>query len=222
MIVDDGSCDHTLKIVEQHAERMPITFAVHHINKGLGPTIHDALKKASEMADDQDIIFSMDADNTHPAELMIPMVKKIEEGFDLVIASRYRPGAAVVGLSGLRRLMSIGARILFQILFPIPGVRDYTCGYRAYRASLLKRAFSVYGDTFIEHRDFQAMADILLKLRHCGVAMTEVPMVLRYDRKRGASSMRVGTTVLHTLGLLVKRCLEEISHRSASVHKTNN
>lgn len=222
VFVDDGSTDDTLKIIKEHAEKMPIGLVMHKKNKGLGPTIRDALKKASEMADAEDIIFSMDADNTHPAELMIPMVKKIEEGFDVVIASRYRPGAKVVGLSGLRRLMSIGARILFQIVVPIPGVRDYTCGYRAYRAGLLKKAFATYGDAFVEHHDFQSTAEILLKLSTFQVTMTEVPMVLRYDLKGGASSMRVGATVLHTLKLLAKRRLEGTSRREDTIRGTSS
>lgn len=208
VIVDDGSADNTLEIMKEQAEKLPITIVVHEVNKGLGPTIRDALKKASELAEDNDIIFAMDADNTHPADLMIPMVEKIEEGNDIVIASRYRPGAKVVGLTWFRRLMSFGARILFQIIFPISGVRDYTCGYRAYRANALKKAFEVYGDKFVEHQGFQSMADILLRLSYLKVKMTEVPMILRYDLKGGESSMRVGSTVLNTLKLLAKRRFE--------------
>jgi len=150
----------------------------------------------------------MDADNTHPAGLMVRMVHRIIEGNDLVIASRYRRGARVVGLSRFRKLMSIGARVLFTLVFPIPGVRDYTCGYRAYRAAVLQEAFRRYGDAFIEQRGFQCMADILLRLGRMRVLMTEVPMILRYDLKGGDSKMRVGTTVGQTLKLMIKRRFE--------------
>ena len=208
VIVDDGSRDGTASILKEHQDRIPIDIVTHITNQGLGRTIRDGLRRASELAESQDIIFSMDADNTHPAALMIPMTQKIMEGNDLVIASRYRWGARAVGLSWFRRLMSWGARILFSMTFPIPGVRDYTCGYRAYRARILQDAFRRYGDGFIQQRGFQCMADILLRLGRMGVLMTEVPMILRYDLKGGASKMRVSSTVGQTVKLMIKRRFE--------------
>lgn len=207
VIVDDGSTDATPQILKELEGRLPMTVITHNPNQGLGPTMRDGLKRASELADDEDIIFAMDADNSHPSGLMIRMTQMILEGNDVVIASRYRPGARVVGLAWHRKVMSTGARLLFQLMFPIRGVRDYTCGYRAYRAGLLKEAFRVYGDTFVEHRGFQCTADILLKLSYLRAIMNEVPMILRYDLRRGTSKMHVGRTVLNTLKLMLKRRL---------------
>ena len=48
-------------------------------------------------------------------------------------------GAASVGVPAARRLLSLAASLLLRLLFPTPGVRDFTCGYRAYRASALRR-----------------------------------------------------------------------------------
>lgn len=205
VIVDDGSKDATPQVLRDLQQRVPIEVITHNPNQGLGPTIRDGLRRASELARDDDIILSMDADNTHPAGLIHRMVQMVLEGSDVVIASRYRPGARIVGLNAFRRLMSFGARLLFQVIMPIPGVRDYTCGFRAYRASSLKRAFAAYGDSFIEHRGFQCMADILLKLEPLNLVMNEAPMVLRYDLKLGESKMRVSSTVLNTLKLLLSR-----------------
>ena len=155
------------------------------------------------------------------------MAQSANEGADVVIASRYRSGSRVVGLSLWRRFMSLGARILFQTVFPILGVRDYTCGYRAYRARLLRQAFALYGDRFIEHAGFQCMADILLKLSRFNPVFREVPMILRYDRKGGASKMQVGTTVVNTLELVLQRRFErwtsvsqkESKHSGDTSHK---
>ena len=44
------------------------------------------------------------------------------------------------------------------------------------------------------------MADVLLKLPPLDPIVTEVPLVLRYDRKQGESKMRVGSTVWRSLG----------------------
>jgi len=209
LVVDDGSTDNTLELLQKRSQWLPIKIIIHEKNQGLGPTIRDALKEACEQANDTDIIITMDADNTHPTNLTKKMVRMILEGNDVVIASRFRPGAAVVGLHWLRKLMSLGARFLLQLTFPIPGVRDFTCGYRAYSAAILKRAFDGYGNTFIEHQGFQCMADILLKLRFMDPKIIEVPMVLRYDRKKGSSNMHIVKTVFNTFKLIVRRRFEK-------------
>ena len=208
VIVDDGSTDGTPRVLAELQNTLPITVIRHEPNQGLGATIRDGLKKACEIAGDEDVVFTMDADNTHPAGLLKPMTQLVQEGNDVVIGSRYRAGSRVVGLSRWRALMSWGARVLFQLIFPIPGVRDYTCGYRAHRAQVLKEAFRVYGDRFVEHSGFQCMADILLRLSRLRVIMNEVPMILRYDQRQGTSKMRVGRTVFQTMTLLLKRRFE--------------
>ena len=45
------------------------------------------------------------------------------------------------------------------------------------------------------------------ELRPLDPIVTEVPLVLRYDRKQGESKMRVGSTVWRSLGLAVRRRL---------------
>jgi len=205
VVVDDGSVDNTRKILTDYATRIPLTILVHEKNQGLGPTIRDALKKAADVAAPGDLIVTMDADNTQPAGLIPAMVQKVLEGHDLVIASRFRDGARVVGLSWLRRLTSVGASLLMRFILPLKGARDYTCGFRVYRAELLKKAFEVYGASFIDQQGFQCMADILIKLRKLDPIVGEVPMILRYDLKKGSSSMKVGRTIVSTFRLLLVR-----------------
>lgn len=202
VIVDDGSTDGTLRLIREWSVKTPIEVVQHETNRGLGETIRDALDVAASLADADDIIVTMDADNTHSPAVIPSMVEAIDKGADVVIASRYREGSKVVGLSFFRHVMSYGARFLFQIVFPIEGVRDYTCGFRAYRASMLQSAFARYGKTLIQERGFASMAEILLKLRALKPAFHEVPMVLRYDFKSGDSKMRIGATVLKTLRMM--------------------
>lgn len=202
VIVDDGSTDGTLRVMEQWSSRIPLEIVRHQKNRGLGETIRDALQLSATLAAPDDVIVTMDADNTHSPSLIPEMIEAIHGGCDVVIASRYRRGSKVVGLALSRHLMSYGARCLFQVAFPFAGVRDYTCGFRAYRASLLKEAFTRYGQTFVQERGFAAMAEILLKLRPLRPRVCEVPMVLRYDLKTGDSKMRVGATVMKTLRMM--------------------
>jgi len=208
VVVDDGSTDNTRGILDEWAPELGIDIVVHKQNRGLGETIRDALYRAAELASPDDVIVTMDADNTHPPSLIPEMVRRIQAGNDLVIASRYRGGAKVVGLSASRHLMSYGARALFTVVFPIRGVRDYTSGYRAYRPAILRRAMDVYGERFVTERGFACMAEILLKLSKLGPRISEVPMVLNYDQKGGASKMNVAKTVATTLKLMARLRLE--------------
>ena len=204
VVVDDGSRDGTADVVRRWSERMTIDLTRHAVNCGLGETIRDALRRAAELAGDDDVIVTMDADNTHPPALIPDMLARLREGHDLVIASRYRPGAAVVGLSPFRKCMSLGARLLFQAVFPISGVRDYTCGFRAYRARLVKQAFAQLNGSLVTERSFACMAEILLKCSRMQARMCEVPLVLRYDQKKSASKMKAGRTTLRTLQLMYR------------------
>ena len=94
--------------------------------------------------------------------------------------------------------------------FPIEGVRDYTCGYRAYRASALRIALDHYQEQLITEEGFSCMAEVLLNLRRCRMRMGEVPLELRYDRRGDASKMNVASTVGQTLSLILRRKLRDV------------
>ncbi len=207
IVVDDGSCDSTREVVGGHAGALRVTLIEHPSNLGLGAAIRSGLLRAVEDAGVQDVIVTMDADDTHTPAAIAQMVAKIESGMDVLIASRYQPGSKVIGVPAARRFLSYAASILFRIVFPIRGVKDFTCGYRAYRASVLRDAFERYRQEFINEEGFQCMVDILLKLRPLHLRFGEVPLTLRYDRKSGKSKMKVARTVFKTLALLAKRRL---------------
>lgn len=205
LVVDDGSTDRTREIVSQLEAIYPITPIYHPHNMGLGATLKTGLKEAVALAQNHDIVVTMDADDTHLPGLILRMTRMLREGYEVVIASRFQPGSQVHGVSLFRQLLSIGASFLFRVLFPIPGVKDYTCGFRAYKASLLKEAFQKHGDAFLSQEGFQCMVDILLWLRKSKTIIGEVPMVLRYDFKEGQSKMKVAKTIKNTLKLVGQR-----------------
>ncbi|MCC6588407.1 MAG: glycosyltransferase [Bryobacterales bacterium] len=204
LVVDDGSRDRTAEIVREMSGSVPAVLVQHQVNQGLGVTIRDGLREASERAGAGAVIVTMDADQTHTPNLIPKMLEKLRTGNDVVSASRYQPGAKVLGLSAYRTALSLGAAAMFKIACPIRGVRDYTCGYRAYRVNVLRNAFARYGDRFVETSGFDCMAEILVKLRPFKLRFGEVPMILRYDLKGGASKMNVLRTVRRTAGLALR------------------
>jgi dolichol-phosphate mannosyltransferase len=204
ILVNDGSSDGTARVAQDWSVRLPVEIVTHAQNRGLGETILDGLARAAELAQPQDAIVAMDADNTQPIALIPRMVRGLEEGKDIVIASRFQPGAKVLGLSPFRHFLTLCARVLYQAVLPVSGVRDYTCGFRAYRAGLLQHAFKRYGSSLVTERGFACMAEILVKLAGLGAKVGEVPMILRYDQKLGASKMGVASTVRESLLLLLR------------------
>jgi dolichol-phosphate mannosyltransferase len=205
VVVDDGSADRTPDILREYARRLPMEVYRHTVNQGLGATLRDGLTFASKIARERDIIVTMDADETHTPGLIPRMVDEIRGGRDVVIASRYQRGAAVYGLVLHRRLVSWLSSWMMRVMFPTRGVRDYTCGYRAYRAEVLQAAMARYGERFVDQDGFQCMVDVLLKLRRMPLVFGEVPMILRYDFKKGASKMRLFRTSYNTLRILLLR-----------------
>lgn len=208
IVVDDGSSDGTARILNELRSELPLTIERHARNQGLGATLRDGLRLAADSAGGSDVIVTMDADESHDPDLMLRMVNMIHEGYDVVVASRYQPGSRVVGLSWTRTVVSSVASRLMRVLFPTPGLRDYTCGYRAYSAAALQQAYKRYGQEFVNQEGFQCMVDVLLKLRRLNLKFGEVPMTLRYDLKLGKSKMRILKTAIGTMRLIWLRKTE--------------
>ena len=208
IVVDDGSTDGTAEAARAGAPpALDVRVIPHEGNRGLNEALRTGLLAALERVGENDIVVTMDADDTHAPGLISRMTMLIEEGNDVVVASRYAPGGRVLGVSLSRRVLSRGASLLFRAVYPVRGVRDYTCGYRAYRAGLLKEAFARWGPEFLGEPGFSCMVDILLKLSRLQAVVAEAPLILRYDRKPGKSKMNVGRTMAQTLSLLARRRL---------------
>ena len=80
IVIDDGSFDGTYEILKN---RNDIKLVRNPYNKGYGYSI-----KKGIMAATGGIVAITDADGTYPIESILLMVKKLEEGYDLVIGKR--------------------------------------------------------------------------------------------------------------------------------------
>lgn len=205
VVVNDGSRDATAAVARAYARRLPVDLVSHANNRGLARTIETGIRVVLLRAEKGDVLITMDADNTHPPVLMPRMLSEIQNGADLVIASRFVPGGTEEGVALLRRILSHGLGVVMRLRFGMRGVRDYSCGYRAYHVELLRAAAALYGDRLIEARGFAVMAELLVKLASFSRRIVEVPLHLRYDLKRGGSKMRVARTVAEYFRLLRSR-----------------
>jgi dolichol-phosphate mannosyltransferase len=218
VLVDDGSTDRTIAEAEgavaDSGGRLALTVLRHEQNRGLGAGLRTGIYWCLDRATDDDVIVTLDADNTHPPRMIPELVARVRDGWDLAIASRYRSGSEVHGVPGYRRALSDVGRLVFQALYPIPGVRDYTCCFRAYRVPILKRARAVYGDQLCTARGFEAVMDLLLRLGPLDVRASEIGFVLDYGERVGQSKMKVLRTIRQTVVLLLQRRVERMLHYS--------
>ncbi|WP_410599662.1 glycosyltransferase [Amycolatopsis sp. lyj-90] len=203
-VVDDGSSDRSAAVAESGFGGLEVRVVRHPVNLGLGRAVLSGLRAALGESGPDDIVVVMDADDTHDPGLISLLQAEIATGSDVAICSRFVQGGddrtAPIG----RRLLSRGAGQLFQRALAVEGVRDFTSGYRAYRATLLKRASDHWGERLIEEQGFACMVELLLKLRHCSPVITEIPLALRYDRKQGPSKLKLRRTILQYVKLLAR------------------
>ncbi|MDF2590917.1 MAG: hypothetical protein K0S75_383 [Clostridia bacterium] len=203
LIVNDGSHDDTFPIATKLAgEHYNIIVVNHEVNKGLGEALNTGINYVIKQ-ENAKYVCIMDGDMTQHPQYIHSMLNKMEvEMFDCVIASRYRPGSNVEGLSFFRRFLSVGARIVYTMKLGIPNVRDYTCGYRLYKITALNALSKRYGTSILKERSFACMLELLIKLNKENMKVGEVPFVLKYQLKKGQSKMDVIKTIKRSLSML--------------------
>ena len=204
VIYNDGSTDATLPIAREHERAGELVVLDGVQNKGLGAGLATLVAYATRVASDEDVLVLMDCDDTHDPAQITHILQRIDAGADVVIASRYAKGATVTGVPLLRRLTALGAASLFKFVHPVRRVWDYTCGYRGYRVSVLKRAQVRYPEGLVRESGFACMVELLLKLNSLGCTFAEIPLRLRYDLKPTPSKMRVAGNISRLLTLLTK------------------
>ena len=205
ILLDDGSTDGTVEAARRLQRDYPMRILKHDINRGLGETERDAFEFVAVNGAETDVAIRMDCDDTHEPQYIGPLLEKIATGFDVVNTSRFRPGGGQKGVSRYRALVSLAANGFMKVLFNIRGVRDYSCGFRAYRVSALRDAVRIFGNSFIQLKGlgFTSTLETIVKLKLLGCRFSEVPFMLRYDKKLSASKMVSSITTLGYLAMAI-------------------
>jgi len=209
VLVNDGSTDKTEEVAKSVMADLQLKILSHEKNLGLGRALKTGFEYileniSSENAQNEGVLITLDADNSHPIDLCKKMIEKARAGTDIVIGSRYCPGAAEIGVGFTRKLLSRMASLIFSIFLRYPKIKDYTSGYRAYRLAFLSKMKKTYSEKFITERGFSAGTEILIKSFTLRPKIEEVPLILRYDLKKGKSKIRILPTIFAYLKLLLK------------------
>ena len=115
LVVDDNSPDGTGDWAAEYQERDPRLKLIRRSGKlGLGTATLAAMRYAIENG--YDYLLNLDADLSHPPRYIPALRAKAEEGFDVVIGSRYVAGGGIEGWPFYRRVMSRCINFYAQLL----------------------------------------------------------------------------------------------------------
>ncbi|MCZ7585349.1 MAG: glycosyltransferase [Deltaproteobacteria bacterium] len=201
LVVDDGSADGTARVAKEAAAKHRVVLESHHGNKGLAAAVRTAFDTALGLVRDDGYVILMDADGTHRPEQMNDLLARAERGSRSGGRRTLFGGTRVAGVAWYRKVLSAGARFLTTVIFGNLVARDVSCGYRLYRAALIRRAKEAYGTRLIVSEGFSVNVELLVKLVRLGARVDQIPLNLRYDLKQGASKIRIVRTVMQYLKL---------------------
>jgi dolichol-phosphate mannosyltransferase len=201
-IVNDASQDGTTALLETLSNEAPLCVIRHLHNQGYGAAIRSGIFAILDQAKPEDIVVTMDADNTHSPVYIAELAGKLEEGYGVVTASYTLPDGKAYRLPVKRRVLSWGANTLLRCVFRFPGVGTYTNGFRAFRVNALQAAFRQYGDRLIEETNFPGGTELFLKVVRAGARAGELPFILYYERRGLDSKINIPRTIKGYLQLI--------------------
>lgn len=219
IIVNDGSTDDTVKVVEALKDKMPVEIYSHYPNKGVGEAFRVGFRKALEISGDGDIVVTKEADNTSDLTILHQLISNINNGDDIALASCYAREGGVMGTTLFRLILSRGANILLKLFIPVKNIHTFSSFYRAYSSKALRQMYAIYGDNLIRGDGFECMVELLIKFsRNGNFKISEVPMVLDGSKRIGKSKMRILRTIK---GFLIVVLREEIIYKMKQIFKKN-
>jgi len=201
VLVDDCSTDNTILLMKKKY-KFNLVYIKHKRNRGLSITMETGFNKILKLGKEKDVVITLDSDNTHPISIIPGMVKKIYNGNDIVIASRFVNTSKIKGVTFWRHFLSVGAKYLFKFFYSYKNLNDYTCNFRAYKFKLIKELLK--NKKFFKNEDFNIAAKIILFLtnKYKHLNLSEVPFTLNYDYKIGQSKMKLAKTIGLTIKLI--------------------
>jgi len=191
VIVDDGSQDSTVAIIEEFIEGKKGLRLIKNQHRGKGYTVRTGMLAARG----EYVLFS-DADLATPIEEVKKLLLWVEEqGFDIAIASREGVGARREEEPMYRHIMGRVFNWLVQRL-ALPGVNDSQCGFKLFKREASQKIFErlyIYGRNAqnLSHAYMGAFdVEVLFLARKFGYKVKEVPVTWYYVKTQRLHPLR--------------------------------
>ena len=203
LFVDDNSPDGTAGEIERVSAFAPQVRLVQHGKKeGMG-----AAHRAGYEASKGKYVLCIDADLSQSPGDLLKMKGLLDEGFDLVIGSRYMTGGKQIGKSVFRDIGSRGMNFICRNVLGIP-LTDCTHTFRAFRRTVFEEV-SPHLDQK-GHPNFQVQFSFWVIKK--GFKATEIPIVfIERAEGRGASKLSVKKEVPPFLRLVSRLMMQRFS-----------
>jgi dolichol-phosphate mannosyltransferase len=182
LIVDDNSPDGTGRIADGLAAADGAVRVLHRPQKaGLAGAYIAGFRLA--LGAGADYVVEMDADFSHDPADVPRLLAAAQAGADVVLGSRYVPGAGVDGWPWARRLLSRAGGLYARAVLG-SSVRDVTGGFKCFRAQALR---AIDFDTFAAG-GYAFQVETTYRAARAGLRIEEVPIVFS-ERRAGSSKM---------------------------------
>jgi len=194
--VDDNSPDGTADEVICVAEKYPqVRLAQHGKKEGIGAAHHYGYQQAHGK-----YILCIDADFSQSSKDLLKFIQNLDNGYDLVIGSRYMKEGAQVGKGLVRDLGSRVMNMLTKVLLGIP-LADATHTFRGFR----RNVFDTVADKLDEkgHPGFQVQFTFWALKK--GYKVKEIPIrFIEREEGRGESKISIRKEVPRFLALIAR------------------
>lgn len=181
LVVYDFDGDNTLPPLKRWLERSAapeVRLVKNHYGKGALNAIRSGFAETKE-----DLCLVCMGDLSDDLVVVSDMIRKMDEGSDLVCGSRYMRGGRQIGGPWFKTLLSRMAGLTLHLVAGLP-THDVTNSFKMYRRSLLQKiAIESQGG-------FEIGMEIVVKAHLLGCRIDEVPSTWR-DRSGGESKFRL-------------------------------
>ena len=182
IIIDDGSTDGTLEIIQGlDKKNKNVSIIERGYKQGIGTAIRDGFNYALNLKPIPDLVVTMDGDLSHDPSQLRNLTKECTKN-SIIVGSRYIKGGKISGWSIYRKTLSWGANLLTKVIVNIP-VKDCTSGYRCYGVSALQEILPN-----LMSEGYEIQVEILSIAQRNGCKINEVPIKF-VDRVEGESKL---------------------------------
>jgi dolichyl-phosphate beta-glucosyltransferase len=170
IVVNDGSNDRTIEELRKLENFIKIKVINNKKNQGKGKAVRDGILRSN-----CDVIMFVDADLPVRVEEIERFLAEIKKGYDIVIASRFLPGAKlIIPAKWYRKIAERIFMFLRMIILNTFEIKDTQCGFKMFKGEVAKKIFSKS-----KINGFAFESEIIFLAKKFGYKIKELPVLLQ-------------------------------------------